>query len=223
MQSSAQSCCVMPAIGAAKSETARIEILHGKQAVRDAGRRGHRRAIHHLERARDTVVTADDGTVSTPAHPGDIANWEAGAVQLPRDVKVYKVRFYCAARRATAREIGAQPPVLRRALCHRSQDGAGIHPDSRGGRQGLPGQHPVYLPRRRGQLVPRVGPLGRAGAAAHRRGAHAAIRRSTYRYQQPTSTRRTVAHRGRVPVRPFPPAEAASHAGPRARVMPYHN
>ena len=64
--------------------------------------------------------------MSTPVHPGDIANWEAGAVQLPRDVKVYKVRFYCAAGDAARARGCAQPPVLRRALRHRRSDGQGF-------------------------------------------------------------------------------------------------
>ncbi|HET7812490.1 MAG TPA: hypothetical protein VFL16_18105 [Steroidobacteraceae bacterium] len=44
-----------------------------------------------------TQITAADGTVSTPVHPGDIADWAAGAVQAPRKATTYKVRFYCAA------------------------------------------------------------------------------------------------------------------------------
>jgi len=47
-----------------------------------------------------TTITAADGTVSTPVHPGDIADWTAGAVEPPRKLTVYKVRIYCAATNA---------------------------------------------------------------------------------------------------------------------------
>lgn len=95
----------IPALGLAKSETARIEILHGKRAfvtLSGADTAGQ----FTIWSGPGSGVTAEDGTVSTPAHPGDIANWDGGAVQLPRDVKVYKVRFYCAAGDAPAREDG---------------------------------------------------------------------------------------------------------------------
>jgi len=96
---------LMSAIASAKSETARIEILHGKRpflvltGTETAGQ-------FTIWSGPGASITAADGTVSTPLHPGDIANWEAGAVQIPRDVKVYKVRFYCAAGDAPAREDG---------------------------------------------------------------------------------------------------------------------
>jgi hypothetical protein len=96
---------VTPALGVAKSETARIEVLHGKRAfvtLSGADSAGQ----FTIWSGPGTGVTAEDGSVSTPTHPGDIANWEAGAVQLPRDVKVYKVRFYCAAGDAPAHEDG---------------------------------------------------------------------------------------------------------------------
>lgn len=90
-----------PGLGLAKSETARIEVLHGKKAfvtLSGADTAGQ----FTIWSGPGTSMTAADGTVSTPAHPGDIADWQAGAVQLPRDIKVYKVRFYCAARDAPA-------------------------------------------------------------------------------------------------------------------------
>ena len=121
---------VIPAIGAAKSETARIEILHGKRPfVTLAG--ADTAGQFTIWSGPGTVVTAEDGTESTPAHPGDIANWEAGAVQLPRDVKMYKVRFYCAAGEAPAREAGPSHLCygVRYAIVARWP---GIHPDSRG-------------------------------------------------------------------------------------------
>jgi len=96
---------VVPAICAAKRETARIEILHGKRpfvTLTGADTAGQ----FTIWSGPGTEVVAEDGTVSTPNHPGDIANWESGTVQLPRDVKVYKVRFYCAAGEAAAREAG---------------------------------------------------------------------------------------------------------------------
>ena len=114
---------LIPAIGAAKSETARIEILHGKRPfVTLAG--ADTAGQFTIWSGPGTEVTAEDGTVSSPAHPGDIANWEAGAVQVPRDVKVYKVRFYCAAGDAPAREAGPSHLCygVRYAI---SQDGQG--------------------------------------------------------------------------------------------------
>ena len=94
---------LMPAISMAKSETARIEILHGKRpflVLSGADTAGQ----FTIWSGPGASVTAADGTVSTPVHPGDIADWQAGAVQIPRDVKVYKVRFYCAAGDEPARE-----------------------------------------------------------------------------------------------------------------------
>src|ERR1044072_7248457 len=96
---------LVPALGLAKSKTARIEILHGKRpflTLSGADTAGQFTIWSGL----GTVVTAADGTESTPEHPGDIADWRAGAVPLPRDSKVYKVRFYCAAGDAPAREGG---------------------------------------------------------------------------------------------------------------------
>ena len=98
----AASLLVMSAIASAKSETARIEILHGKRpfVVLNADTAGQ----FTIWSGPGTSMTAADGTVSTPVHPGDFADWEAGAVQVPRDVKVYKVRFYCAAGNEPARK-----------------------------------------------------------------------------------------------------------------------
>lgn len=113
-----------PALGLAKSETARIEVLHGKKAfvtLSGADTAGQ----FTIWSGPGTSMTAADGTVSTPAHPGDIADWQAGAVQLPRDSKVYKVRFYCAAGNEPVR---ADAPTH---LCYGvryaiSRDGAGF-------------------------------------------------------------------------------------------------
>jgi len=58
-----------------------IEILHGKKpfVVLDADTAGQ----FTIWSGPGTSMTAGDGTVSTPIHPGDIADWEAGAVQIP--------------------------------------------------------------------------------------------------------------------------------------------
>jgi hypothetical protein len=114
---------LVPALGLAKSETARIEILHGKRpflTLSGADTAGQ----FTIWSGPGTVVTAADGTESTPEHPGDIADWRAGAVALPRDSKVYKVRFYCAAGDAPAREGGTTHLCygVRYAI---SRDGAG--------------------------------------------------------------------------------------------------
>ena len=112
-----------PALGLAKSETASIEILHGKKAfvtLSGADTAGQ----FTIWSGPGTTMTAADGTVSTPAHPGDIAHWEAGVVQVPRDVKVYTVRFYCRAPEAD----GLKTMAMRQCYGVRyaiSQDGQG--------------------------------------------------------------------------------------------------
>lgn len=86
----------LPAIGAGKSATTRIEIARGKTPVLTLA--GELSAGQFtIWSGPGTAMTAADGTVSTPEHPGDIAKWSAGPVERPRKVHVYQVRFYCAA------------------------------------------------------------------------------------------------------------------------------
>jgi len=93
----------MPALSAAKSETARIEIARGKQTLV---------TMVGEESAGQFTIWSGPGTSSgRPAGPQqmstsdrDIADWLAGSVQPPRKLYVYEVRFYCAARGENARE-----------------------------------------------------------------------------------------------------------------------
>jgi hypothetical protein len=87
---------VLPAIGAGKGATTRIEIARGKTPVLTLA--GEQSAGQFtIWSGPGTSMTAADGTVSTPEHPGDIARWSAGPVERPRRLQVYQVRFYCAA------------------------------------------------------------------------------------------------------------------------------
>ena len=128
MPPSAAIACI-PAIGAAKSETARIEIAQRQADPRDAGRCGIRRAVHHLERAGHRR----DRRRRHREHAGDIPatlpNWQAGAVQPPRNVKVYEVRFYCAAGDAPARENRCPATCVTACVCDHRKSGPGIYPD----------------------------------------------------------------------------------------------
>src|SRR5688572_19157025 len=93
----------MPALSAAKSETARIEIARGKQTLV---------TLIGEEAAGQFTIWSGPGTSAGPPEgPGpmstsdrDIADWMAGSVPPPRKLQVYEVRFYCAARGENARE-----------------------------------------------------------------------------------------------------------------------
>ncbi len=99
----------VPVIAAAKGATTRIEIARGKHPL--VTLTGEQSAGQFtIWSGPGTAITAADGTVSTPEHPGDIANWSAGTVQPPRKVKVYGVRFYCAA--GAVPESAASPSHL---------------------------------------------------------------------------------------------------------------
>jgi hypothetical protein len=95
---------VLPALCAAKSETTRIEISKG------------RRALVTLEGPETAgAFTIWNGPLTRAGAPGDLRptgpgpkdffDWEAGAVEPPRGVKALTVRFYCAARGETPREL----------------------------------------------------------------------------------------------------------------------
>jgi hypothetical protein len=86
----------LPRIGAAKSETARIEISKGKHPFL---------TLSGGESAGRFTIWSGPGTSSAEAAgERDIADWNAGAVEPPRNLQVYKVRFYCAALGETPRE-----------------------------------------------------------------------------------------------------------------------
>jgi hypothetical protein len=85
----------MPTGAGAKGAVTRIEVAQGRSLLvtlvgeESAGQ-------FTIWSGPGTQVTAADGTVSTPAHPGDIADWAAGAMAAPRKGAMYEVRFYCA-------------------------------------------------------------------------------------------------------------------------------
>jgi len=87
----------MPLLAAAKSETTRIEVAHGKRPFV---------TLDGPATAGQFTIWSGPGTSSDPeAGPGqmttgegDIADWTAGSVELPQGkLAVFKVRFFCAA------------------------------------------------------------------------------------------------------------------------------
>lgn len=92
----------MPALSAAKSETARIEIAQGKQTLVTLVGEESAGQFTIWSGPGTSWTTPDGDQMSTTDR--DIADWLAGAVQPPRKVQVYEVRFYCAARGENARE-----------------------------------------------------------------------------------------------------------------------
>ena len=78
----------LPRTGAAKGETARIEISKGKRPFL---------TLAGEESAGQFTIWSGPGTSSAgTVGERDIADWSAGAVEPPRNLQVYKVRFYCA-------------------------------------------------------------------------------------------------------------------------------
>lgn len=92
----------VPHIAAAKGETARIEVGKGRRTLVTLGE----------ESAGQFTIWSGPGTSAGPAgQPGvetvperDFADWRAGAVEPPRRLRVYQVRFYCAALGETPKE-----------------------------------------------------------------------------------------------------------------------
>jgi len=87
-----------PIVCFSKSETARIEIARGRHALVTLG----------PEVAGEFTIWNGPGTGSPDEKPAssarDFADWSAGEVEPPSKLEIYQVRFYCAARGATARE-----------------------------------------------------------------------------------------------------------------------
>jgi len=86
----------LPGQARAKGAITQIEIARGKHALVTLADPDDVAAFT-IWSGPGTQVTAADGTVSTPVHPGDIADWTAGAVEPPRKATIYRVRIYCAA------------------------------------------------------------------------------------------------------------------------------
>jgi hypothetical protein len=93
----------LAAVTSAKSPTARIEVLRGKNALvtltgaEQAGR-------FTIWSGPGTSMTSVDGTTTTPTTARDFADWAAGPVEAPRNLEVFSVRFYCAAAGETPNE-----------------------------------------------------------------------------------------------------------------------
>lgn len=85
----------LPQTGAAKGETARIEIARGKRPFL---------TLAGEESAGWFTIWSGPGTSAVAPGERDIADWNGGAVEPPRGLQVYKVRFYCAAVGETPRE-----------------------------------------------------------------------------------------------------------------------
>jgi hypothetical protein len=103
----------LPQLGAAKGETARIEIAKGKRPFL---------TLAGEESAGSFTIWSGPGTSTSTPDERDIADWNAGAVEPPRNLQVYKVRFYCAALGDTPRE------TVPSSLCYGVR--YGIDPDS---------------------------------------------------------------------------------------------
>lgn len=118
----------LPQIGAAKSETARIEISKGRRPFL---------TLTGEETAGQFTIFSGPGTRETVGE-GDIADWGAGAVDPPRNLQVYKVRFYCAALGETPRE------TVPSSLCYGVR--YGIDRDSGQGYIQVPPEHDRDFP-----------------------------------------------------------------------------
>lgn len=86
-----------PLACAAKSETTRIEIAQGRRALVTLGPEASVQFTIWSGPGTDSPGTSDDS-------PRDFADWSSGAVEPPSKLKVYQVRFYCAALGENARE-----------------------------------------------------------------------------------------------------------------------
>src|SRR3982751_2784181 len=120
----------LPQIGAANGETARIEISKGKRPLL---------TLSGEESAGQFTIWSGPGT-SRAETPGerDIADWNAGAVEPPHHLQVYKVRFYCAALGETPRE------TVPSSLCYGVR--YGIDRDSGRGYIQVPPEHDRDFP-----------------------------------------------------------------------------
>jgi len=102
---------LLPTLVAAKGETTRIEVARGKRpfvtltAPETVG--------------QFTIWSGPGATAGPPGGPGqvstsarDFADWPAGAVEPPRNLTIFKVRFFCAAQQ------DPQPEVTPSHLCY---------------------------------------------------------------------------------------------------------
>ncbi len=202
----------IPALSAAKSETARIEIARGKQTARDADRRRIRGAIHDLEWPWNVRRAAPTGTGQMPDLGPRHCDWPAVPSSRRGSCRSTRCVSTARPRRDARNPLPAQQPVLRRALRHRSQERAGLHPDPAGERRrNSRFEHAIYLrgvSKATGSLLES---LGGTGAAAGRCGTHGDRRASP-----PIATNNRISTRRRHrraprsgPGRPFPPGRSS--------------
>src|SRR5436190_833757 len=86
----------VPMSAGAKGAITQIEIARGKHPLVTLAEQDSV-ADFTIWSGPGTQVTAADGSVSTPVHPGDLADWAGGAIEPPPKLTIYKVRIYCAA------------------------------------------------------------------------------------------------------------------------------
>lgn len=91
------------AICGAKTATARIEIVQGRRTlvILDGKESAGQFTIWS---GPGTAAGPPDGPMQMTTSPRDFADWIAGAVEPPKKLQMYTVRFYCAARGENARE-----------------------------------------------------------------------------------------------------------------------
>ena len=93
----------LPQIAAAKGETARIEISKGRRTlVTLAGPESAGQFT--IWSGPGTVAGPESGPRETTISGRDIADWPLGAVEPPAGMRIFKVRFFCAALGETPRE-----------------------------------------------------------------------------------------------------------------------
>jgi hypothetical protein len=118
----------LPLTGAASSDTARIEISKGRRPFL---------TLSGEATAGQFTIWSGPGTRETVGEH-DFADWSAGAVEPPRNLQVYKVRFYCAALGETPRE------TVPTSLCYGVR--YGIDRDSGQGYIQVPPEHDPDFP-----------------------------------------------------------------------------
>lgn len=187
-----------PRIGVAEGEAARIEISKGKRPLL---------VLSGEEAAGQFSIWTGPGTASSAVDAHDIADWRIGAVEPPRSLRIYKVRFYCAARGETPKES------VPSSLCYGVR--YGIDPDSGLGYIQIPADDDREFPGNTRTIY--RGVEGRWFVASERweelvrpqlDAALAPTQRDSYPYQQPSiytpppASRTAVGAKPAIPTRP---------------------
>jgi hypothetical protein len=188
----------LPQTGAAEGETARIEISKGKRPLL---------VLSGQEFAGQFTIWTGPGTPSSAVDERDFADWRIGAVEPPRGLQVFKVRFYCAAHGETPKES------VPSSLCYGVR--YGIDPDTGMGYMQIPPEGDREFPGNTRTIY--RGVEGRWFVSSARweelvrpqlDAAQAPAQRDSYRYQQPyiyttpSPSRTAVGARPAIPTRP---------------------